>query len=350
MVRRRLFACGICATFASGILSFLAIVALDWLLWLPMALRMLVGALFTVGFIAASIHWIVKPLWARLDLDQIASRLERYFPQFQDRLSSTVNFLQRGDAGSQSMMRQVIANTDQIVRQIPLESALSLKPVVTRGAALAAGVVVLSVILLAAPSWARTGAYRYLYPLGAIEWPRNVSIVPLTGTEVVALGESVTVRMRIERGWHERLRAVVRLRESDGQRFLPIWIGAPEATAIAFALEGVEPQRPLTHDLLKLVTEALGATLSRVVVTELRDGIYFADLVFDTGGGEVRVSARPSDSIALAARTVSPIFVFPSVLDEAGVEIRDEETEEEEIERFRDFLDSITPEDFDSAT
>lgn len=143
---------------------------------------------------------------------------------------------------------------------------------------------------------------------------------------------------------------IVLLRESDGQRFLPIWIGAPEATAIAFALEGVEPQRPLTHDLLKLVTEALGATLSRVVVTELRDGIYFADLVFDTAGGEVRVSARPSDSIALAARTGAPIFVFPAVLDEAGVEIRDEETEEEEIERFRDFLDSITPEDFDSAT
>jgi bifunctional DNase/RNase len=143
---------------------------------------------------------------------------------------------------------------------------------------------------------------------------------------------------------------IVLLREADGQRFLPIWIGAPEATAIAFALEGVEPQRPLTHDLLKLVTEALGVALSRVVVTELRDGIYFADLVFDTGDGEVRVSARPSDSIALAARTGSPIFVFPSVLDEAGVEIRDEETEEEEIERFRDFLDSITPEDFDTAT
>jgi hypothetical protein len=143
---------------------------------------------------------------------------------------------------------------------------------------------------------------------------------------------------------------IVLLREADGQRFLPIWIGAPEATAIAFALEGVEPQRPLTHDLLKLLTEALGATLSRVIVTELRDGIYFADLVFDTADGEVRVSARPSDSIALAARTKSPIFVFPAVLDEAGVEIRDEESEEEEIERFRDFLDSITPEDFDSAT
>jgi bifunctional DNase/RNase len=143
---------------------------------------------------------------------------------------------------------------------------------------------------------------------------------------------------------------IVLLREVDGQRFLPIWIGAPEATAIAFALEGVEPQRPLTHDLLKLLVEALGATLSRVVVTELRDGIYFADLVFDTADGEVRVSARPSDSIAMAARTGSPIFVFPAVLEEAGVEIRDEEVEEEEIERFRDFLDSITPEDFDTAT
>jgi bifunctional DNase/RNase len=143
---------------------------------------------------------------------------------------------------------------------------------------------------------------------------------------------------------------IVLLREVDGQRFLPIWIGANEATAIAFALEGVEPQRPLTHDLLRLITESLGATLARVVVTELRDGIYFADLVLITGEGEVRVSARPSDSIALAARTGSPIFVFPGVLEEAGVEIRDEESEEDEIARFRNFLDSITPEDFDTAT
>jgi bifunctional DNase/RNase len=141
---------------------------------------------------------------------------------------------------------------------------------------------------------------------------------------------------------------IVLLREVGGARFLPIWIGAGEATAIAFALEGVEPQRPLTHDLFTNAVGALGAQIDRVVVTELRDGIYFADLVFDRDGTEIVVSSRPSDAIALAARTDAPLYVFPSVLDEAGVEIRDED-EEDEVEKFRDFLESVNPEDFGST-
>ena len=141
---------------------------------------------------------------------------------------------------------------------------------------------------------------------------------------------------------------IVLLRESGGQRFLPIWIGAGEATAIAFALEGVEPQRPLTHDLFRASVEALDAVVDRVDITELRDGIYYADLVYVRDGAEIVVSARPSDAIALAARTEAPLFVFPSVLDEAGVEIRDED-EEDEVEKFRDFLESVSPEDFDPA-
>ena len=139
---------------------------------------------------------------------------------------------------------------------------------------------------------------------------------------------------------------ILLLRERGGTRFLPIWIGTNEATAIALALEGVEPQRPMTHDLLKLITERLGANVDRVVVTELSDGTYFADLVMSRNGEEVTVSSRPSDAIALAARTSSPVFAARSVLDEAGVEIQDE-GQEEEIERFREFLDEITPEDFD---
>ena len=138
---------------------------------------------------------------------------------------------------------------------------------------------------------------------------------------------------------------ILLLREQGGTRFLPIWIGTNEATAIALALEGVEPQRPMTHDLLKLITERLGASVDRVVVTELSDGTYFADLVMSRNGEEVTVSSRPSDAIALAARTSSPVFAARSVLDEAGVEIQDE-GQEEEIERFREFLDDITPEDF----
>jgi hypothetical protein len=138
---------------------------------------------------------------------------------------------------------------------------------------------------------------------------------------------------------------VVLLREATGTRFLPIWVGAVEATAIAYAVEGLVPMRPLTHDLLKLVTESLGASVSRVVVTELRDAVFYADLVLERAGQEVHVSARPSDAIAVAVRTGSPIFAAPEVIDEAGVEIKDAE-EESEIEKFREFLDEVTPEDF----
>ncbi len=139
---------------------------------------------------------------------------------------------------------------------------------------------------------------------------------------------------------------IVLLREVGGDRYLPIWIGAVEATAIAFALEGVEPQRPLTHDLLKDLTDGLGARVERVVVNDLREGIYYADLVLAVNGGEVVVSARPSDAIALAARTEALLFATPEVLEEAGVEIRDDQDEEAEVERFREFLDTVRPEDF----
>lgn len=139
---------------------------------------------------------------------------------------------------------------------------------------------------------------------------------------------------------------IVLLREMRGDRFLPIWIGANEAAAIAFALEGVEPQRPMTHDLLRDITVSLGARVEKVVLTDLRDGIYYADLVLVRGTEETIVSSRPSDAIALAVRASAPLFVNPSVLDEAGVEIRDED-EEAEVARFRSFLADITPEDFE---
>jgi len=138
---------------------------------------------------------------------------------------------------------------------------------------------------------------------------------------------------------------ILLLREQQGTRFLPIWIGTVEATAIALALEGAEPPRPMTHDLLKEVTERLGATVTKVVVTNLEEGTFFADLVFDKDGEEVVLSARPSDAIALAARTTASVFALRSLLDEVGVEIQDE-GQEEEIERFREFLDDIRPEDF----
>lgn len=137
---------------------------------------------------------------------------------------------------------------------------------------------------------------------------------------------------------------IVLLKESDGERYLPIWIGAVEATAIAFAQQGVQPARPLTHDLFQNVLEALGVQLRTVKITALREGIFYADLVFSSG---VEVSARPSDSIALALRTGATIFASEDVLEEAGVAIPDEQ--EDEVEKFREFLDTISPDDFGRA-
>jgi hypothetical protein len=139
---------------------------------------------------------------------------------------------------------------------------------------------------------------------------------------------------------------IVLLREVDGEKYLPIWIGAHEATAIAYVQQGVVPPRPLTHDLLKDVLDGVGRSLVGVRITRLEDGVFYAEL--DLGDGAV-VSARPSDAIALALRTASPIDVAEDVLDEAGVLIPDEgEDEEDEVEKFREFLDQVTPEDFGS--
>lgn len=138
---------------------------------------------------------------------------------------------------------------------------------------------------------------------------------------------------------------IVLLRETDGDRYLPIWIGAVEASAIAFAQQGVVPQRPLTHDLLKDVLDALSSPLQEVRITSLDDGVFFAELVFASG---LAVSARPSDAIALALRTGSPVYAADEVLAEAGVAIPDEE--EDEVEKFREFLDQISPEDFGAGS
>ncbi len=136
---------------------------------------------------------------------------------------------------------------------------------------------------------------------------------------------------------------IVLLREIDGERYLPIWVGAVEATAIAFAQQGVVPPRPLTHDLLKDLLTATGNELNEVQITEVKDGIFYATLVLGDG---IEVSARPSDSIALALRTGSRIVCADEVLDEAGLAVPDEQ--EEEVEKFREFLDQINPEDFDA--
>jgi uncharacterized protein len=136
---------------------------------------------------------------------------------------------------------------------------------------------------------------------------------------------------------------IVLLRESAGERFLAIWIGQGEAAAIASALEGAAPARPLTHDLFRDTLKALGRKLTALRITALRGGTFFAELVFD---GAVTVSARPSDGIALALRCGAKIFAAEEVLAEAGILLPDDQ--EDEVERFRAFLDEISPEDFEA--
>jgi uncharacterized protein len=117
-----------------------------------------------------------------------------------------------------------------------------------------------------------------------------------------------------------------------------------EATAIAFALQGVVTARPMTHDLMRDLLDNLGVVVNRIVVTELREGTFYAEIQMTADGESVVVSSRPSDAIALAVRATAPIFADESVLAEAGIEIEDED--EDEVEQFKEFLDSVTPEDF----
>jgi bifunctional DNase/RNase len=148
---------------------------------------------------------------------------------------------------------------------------------------------------------------------------------------------------------------IVLLRErADDRRVLPIFIGGPEATAIAFALDEVTTPRPMTHDLMKDLLEELGASVERIVVTGLQDGTFYAAIHLVANGDQHEVSARPSDAIALAVRTGSPIYADEGVLDEAAYALDEEEDGEDEseqeqvVEEFKEFIDSVSPDDFAS--
>ncbi len=166
----------------------------------------------------------------------------------------------------------------------------------------------------------------------------------------------VEVRLRAVRVDLQSNTPVLLLQEADGLgRTLPIFIGAPEATAIAFALQGVETPRPMTHDLIRDMLEALGASVQRVVVTELRDATFFAELVVGAGGKEVVVSARPSDAVAVAVRTGASIFVDDGLMEAEGIILPPDEEDDGDVDdvnpdelvgEFRDFLETIRPEDF----
>src|SRR5688572_5275451 len=138
------------------------------------------------------------------------------------------------------------------------------------------------------------------------------------------------------------------LREAEGAgRVLPIFIGGPEATAIAFALEEVETPRPMTHDLMKDLLDEVGANIERIVVTELREATFYAEIILTVAGQVHSVSARPSDAVALAVRYGAPVFAEEGVLDVAG-RTADEGVPEAVVEEFREFIDRVNPEDFAS--
>lgn len=141
---------------------------------------------------------------------------------------------------------------------------------------------------------------------------------------------------------------IVLLKERDGSRHLPIWIGAAEASAIAYAQQGIVPPRPLTHDLLKSVIEELGHELTGVRIVSLEDGVFRAVLSFDggEGAGGVEVDSRSSDAIALALRVGAEITADESLLEEAGVVMEEAGEEDDEVEKFKEFLDHVSADDF----
>jgi uncharacterized protein len=137
---------------------------------------------------------------------------------------------------------------------------------------------------------------------------------------------------------------IVLLKELEGERYLPIWIGAVEATAIAFALQGIQTPRPMTHDLMRDILNESQIQVERILISELVEQTFFAVIRMSQNGRSTEVSSRPSDAIALAVRINAPIFAAEEVLEQAGIELKDEE--ETEVEKFREFLDQVTPEDF----
>ena len=146
---------------------------------------------------------------------------------------------------------------------------------------------------------------------------------------------------------------VLLLREiSEPSRLVPIFIGAPEATAIALAIDQIETPRPMTHDLIREIFDDLGVDVEKVVVTDLSDKTFFAELHLMAEGRHHTVSSRPSDAIAIAARTGTPIFMAEPVIDEVGYredqdELIDEDHSDEVVEQFKEFIESINPEDFE---
>ena len=140
---------------------------------------------------------------------------------------------------------------------------------------------------------------------------------------------------------------IVLLKTADGNKFLPIWIGHPEAAAILMKLQGASTPRPMTHDLMTDILEQLDAEVTRITVTELRENTFYASITVQQNGSEIEIDSRPSDAIAIAVRSDAPIFAAERVIEESAIEFEGEEVNEEEIvDEFRRFLDDVSPDQF----
>lgn len=140
--------------------------------------------------------------------------------------------------------------------------------------------------------------------------------------------------------------ALVILRDLEGNKALPIWVGIPEANAIALELEQVPTPRPLTHDLVKNILDGVNATVTRIVVNDLKESTFFATIFLSLRGEEIRIDSRPSDAIAVALRVKAPIFVTLDVIERAGSIDVSEQSDTEDPEQVKDWLENIKPEDF----
>ena len=140
---------------------------------------------------------------------------------------------------------------------------------------------------------------------------------------------------------------IIILRDQEGQRILPIWVGVFEANAIALQIENVQTPRPMTHDLLKNIIDDLSAQVERIVVTELKENTFYASITVQQDGSEIEIDSRPSDAIALAVRAEAPIFAAEDVIEESAIEFEGEDVNEEEIvSEFKQFLEHVTPDEF----
>ena len=140
---------------------------------------------------------------------------------------------------------------------------------------------------------------------------------------------------------------IVLLKTRDGNKFLPIWIGHPEAAAILMKLQGANTPRPMTHDLMNEMLSELDVSCTRVAVTELKENTFYASITLQLNGKEMEIDSRPSDALALAVRMSAPIFAAEEVIAESAIEFEHEVEEQEEVvEKFKDFLENVTPEDF----